>query len=258
VPELNAIALPAGTVRTIEDLAVRAWPARLVQSLHGWRLAFGDGLTRRINSVQAVEWDDRAALAEAVEQVERFYALRTLPARFRITAVSRPGDLDACLAARGYEVEAPTDVLVAKAALLRRGSTRHPVTTAPTPSPDWAKCWLASGARDEAAKRRALLARLPEATVFALARTQEEPMGIGLAVIEREWAGIFAMQTAAPYRGQGVARALLDALIARAGAAGANRLYLQVEQDNAVAQRLYLRAGFGFAYSYHYRTRWTA
>jgi GNAT superfamily N-acetyltransferase len=149
-------------------------------------------------------------------------------------------------------------VLVAKAALLRPGSTRHPVTTAQTPSPDWAKCWLASGARDEAAKRRALLARLPEATVFALARTQEEPMGIGLAVIEREWAGIFAMQTAAPYRGQGVARALLDALIARAGAAGANRLYLQVEQDNAVAQRLYLRAGFGFAYSYHYRTRWTA
>ncbi|MGH6904481.1 MAG: GNAT family N-acetyltransferase [Geminicoccaceae bacterium] len=63
------------------------------------------------------------------------------------------------------------------------------------------------------------------------------------------------MQTAAPYRGQGVARAVLDALITHAGAAGAHRLYLQVEQDNAVAQRLYLRAGFSFAYGYHYRTR---
>ena len=177
------------------------------------------------------------------------------PARFRLTAVSRPQDLDACLAAPGYEVEAPTDVLVAKAAPLRRGSTSHPVTIAPMPSPDWTKCWLASGARDEAAKRRALLARLPAATVFALARTRDEPVGIGFAVIERGWAGIFAMQTAAPYRGQGVARAVLDALIARARAAGANRLYLQVEQDNAVAQRLYRGAGFSFAYGYHYRTR---
>jgi ribosomal protein S18 acetylase RimI-like enzyme len=41
----------------------------------------------------------------------------------------------------------------------------------------------------------------------------------------------------------------------RAGRGGANRLYVQVEQDNAVAQRLYRRAGFGFAYRYHYRTR---
>jgi N-acetylglutamate synthase len=256
VTELNAIALPAGTVRTIEDLAVRAWPARLVQPLHGWRLAFGDGLTRRINSVQAVEWVDRTPLGEAVEGVERFYAGRALPARFRITAVSRPPDLDACLAARGYEVEAPTDVLIANATPMRRGSTGPPVTTAPTPPPDWKTCWLASGAQGEAAKRRALLARLPEGTVFALARIQEEPVGIGLAVIEREWAGISAMQTAAPYRGRGVARAVLDALIARAGAAGANRLYLQVEQDNAVAQRLYRGAGFSFAYGYHYRTRW--
>ncbi len=77
-------------------------------------------------------------------------------------------------------------------------------------------------------------------------------------MVERGWAGIFAMQTAERFRGQGVAGAVLDALIAETTAMGANRLYLQVEQDNAVAQQLYRRAGFSFAYSYHYRTRRTA
>jgi GNAT superfamily N-acetyltransferase len=33
------------------------------------------------------------------------------------------------------------------------------------------------------------------------------------------------------------------------------RLYLQVEQGNTAARELYTRAGFSYAYSYHYRLR---
>ena len=40
----------------------------------------------------------------------------------------------------------------------------------------------------------------------------------------------------------------------RAVAECARRFYIQVEQDNDPAQRLYRGAGFAFAYSYHYRT----
>jgi N-acetylglutamate synthase len=136
MPRLNAIALPSSTVRAIEDLAMRAWPARSVQHLYGWRLAFSDGLTRRINSVQAVEWDDCAELEEAIPLVERFYAERGLPARFRVTAMSRPKELDSHLAGRRYEIEAPTDVLVADAAPPRSGA-RHAVAIAEAVPPDW-------------------------------------------------------------------------------------------------------------------------
>ena len=251
-------ALPQDTVRAIEDLAMRAWPARLVRALHGWRLAFGDGLSRRINSVQAVDWDDRAPLEEAIHQAERFYLDRGLPPRFRVTAVSCPAGLDAHLAGRGYEIEAPTEVLIAAAARPRPGTARHPVTIAEDVPPDWRELWLATARADEATKRQALLARLPSGTIFALAQTELAPSGIGLAVLEPDWAGIFAMHTAERFRGQGVAGAVLDALIARAAAMGARRFYLQVEQDNGPAQRLYRRAGFTFAYSYHYRTSWTA
>jgi N-acetylglutamate synthase len=254
VPRLNVLALPPEVARTIEDLAMRAWPARLVRPLHGWRLAFGDGLTRRINSVQAVEWDGGAGLEEAIRQVERFYAEHGLPPRFRVTAVSRPEGLDSCLAGRGYEIEAPTDVLVAAAAPSRFASTRHTVTIAKAAPPDWRELWLAQGGEDERSRRQALLGRLPPGAIFALAHTDSRSSGIGLAVVEHDWAGIFAMCTARRFRGQGVARAVLDALMGQAAASGTGRFYIQVEQDNDPAQRLYRGAGFAFAYSYHYRT----
>jgi ribosomal protein S18 acetylase RimI-like enzyme len=257
-PQINAIAVPSEVARAIEGLAMRAWPARLVQPLHGWRLAFGDGLTRRINSVQAIAWDDRAELQEAVRQAERGYAGRGLPTRFRMTAVSRPKELDAFLAGRGYEIEPPSDVLVAEPAQRKRRATRHPVTIAKDAPPGWRELWLAQGGPDEAAGRRGLLGRLPSGTIFALAQTASKPSGIGLAVIEQDWAGIFTMHTAERWRGQGVATAVLDALMAQAAVIGARRLYLQVEQDNVRAQRLYRQAGFTFAYRYHYRTSRTA
>ena len=203
MPRLNGLAVPSETARAIDDLAMRAWPARLVQSLHGWRLAFGDGFTRRINSVQAVEWDDRAELEEAIRQVERFYAERGLPPRFRVTAVSRPEGLDSYLAKRGYAIEAPTDVLVAAATRSRSVSTCHTVTIAKEAPPEWRELWLAQGGEDETSRRQALLARLPPGAIFALAHTGSSSSGIGLAVIERDWAGIFAMYTDARLRGQG-------------------------------------------------------
>lgn len=249
---LDAITLSADTVRQIETLAMRAWPARVVRPLHGWRLAFTDGMTRRINSVQACDWDGGDILEQAIEEVERFYAQHGLPARFRLIALSRPEGLDAHLAARGYQVEAPTDVMVADA--VPGSSTGHEIVLAPVPPDDWLALWLASLSLDEAANRRALLGRLPPGAVFALARSEAEAAGIAFAVVEAGWAGIFAMQTAARSRGQGIAAALLGRLAARVNEMGAGRLYLQVEQDNPAAQRLYQRAGFTFGYSYHYRT----
>jgi ribosomal protein S18 acetylase RimI-like enzyme len=54
-------------------------------------------------------------------------------------------------------------------------------------------------------------------------------------------------------RRRGVAQSLLRTLAGWAGEQGAERLYLQVERDNAPARRLYDRLGFTEAYRYHYR-----
>jgi ribosomal protein S18 acetylase RimI-like enzyme len=253
---LNDIQVPVALTEQIEQLAMRAWPAAVVEPLGGWRLAFTDGLTtRRINSVQARHWQDGIALDAALERVESFYTARNLPARFRLTARSRPEGLDAWLAARGYQVEAPTDVMVADLGATEIGSTDHEVLLAPEPPAGWTRLWLASAAQDHATARRALLERMPSGTLFGLIRIGGAGAALGLLVLEGRWGGLFGMRTEPHFRRRGLGTALLGAFAREAIAQGAERLYLQVEQNNLPALALYRRTGFTLAYTYHYRAR---
>ena len=77
-------------------------------------------------------------------------------------------------------------------------------------------------------------------------------MGVGLAVCEHGWAGLFCMATDPRLRRRGIARAVLHEL-ARWSRRRAGRLYLQVERENAPAQALYADAGFVRSHGYHYR-----
>jgi GNAT superfamily N-acetyltransferase len=47
------------------------------------------------------------------------------------------------------------------------------------------------------------------------------------------------------FRGQGIGRQLMDAVVAEAGNRKCSRITLEVRQDNVVAQRLYRELGFG-------------
>jgi ribosomal protein S18 acetylase RimI-like enzyme len=61
------------------------------------------------------------------------------------------------------------------------------------------------------------------------------------------------MRTEVPFRRRGLARAVIRRLAAWARNAGAKRIYLQVEDDNAAAQALYRPFGAALAYRYWYR-----
>ena len=78
-------------------------------------------------------------------------------------------------------------------------------------------------------------------------------VGVGFAVLERGWVGVFGMATEASQRRTGVGGSLLGALAAAAHARGARHLYLQVEVENAPAQALYRSLGFTRSHGYHYR-----
>ena len=78
-------------------------------------------------------------------------------------------------------------------------------------------------------------------------------LACGQTAVESELVGLYDVFTAPEVRGQGLARRLCSALLARAGAAGASMAYLQVDADNAPARAIYQRLGFDDAYSYHYR-----
>lgn len=77
-----------------------------------------------------------------------------------------------------------------------------------------------------------------------LAWDEGSPVGIGGGYVADDgWLQIVAMWTEPGRRGHGVGRAVLESLVAWAGARGL-QVRLDVEADNAGARRAYERAGF--------------
>jgi len=76
-----------------------------------------------------------------------------------------------------------------------------------------------------------------------LAIQQDEPLGFALGRVQADQAEILTIAVRPGARGQGVGRALLNALLAEAAKRGAMDLFLEVAEPNLAARALYARAG---------------
>jgi len=246
-------------IAALEAAAFRAWPAAETSTWRGWVLRATEGVTRRANSVW-VAGPCGPELDAGIDVVESFYRARNLPAAFQISAARETPALEARLAARGYRQEGVVDVQSAPVG----GVVQSRREVAPEISlevrrevtEDWFDISARQGRyRDVAPTYRALLERIGDRGRYALARIDGTPAAVALLVHDRESeaAGVFAMQTLAPFRRRGLAKALLGAVATEAAERGLGTLYLQVEIDNAAARSLYGRCGFRSHHRYHYR-----
>ena len=80
--------------------------------------------------------------------------------------------------------------------------------------------------------------------VFALAMVNQAPVGLILMRAIAGEAEVLTLAVEPAHRRRGVARALLDAGLVQATAAGAETAFLEVAADNAAAIALYRAAGF--------------
>ena len=80
---------------------------------------------------------------------------------------------------------------------------------------------------------------LPQAGVVA--EVDGEVVACGLVKLEADHAGLFAVNTAEGFRGRGLGRAVVSALLAEAKRRGARVAYLQVTTSNGPALALYRR-----------------
>jgi N-acetylglutamate synthase len=242
-------------IRLLEDIGADAWPPATTAWLEGWRLGLDGGVTRRANSVLPNAARPVGDVDALIREVERRYRAHGLPPCFKLTAAAEPADLDHRLERRKYRSEGHSLVLVADARQIARPpDPQIAVALDDAPSEAWLDlCWPATQYGAERPVRQAIVERLRAPRVFGIASRASVPGGAALAVEGRGWAGITAVHTLPEQRRQGIARALLRALAGWAGDQGIERLYLQVERDNAPAQRLYEGLGFTEAYHYHYR-----
>ncbi len=245
----------ATDILALDRVAACAWPAPENTPLDGWLLRFGDGVSRRANSCAPFTLTpDAAPLEDRIQAVEAFYQSRDLPPRFQISRAALPDGLDKVLAARGYAIEAPVNILVAPCANVAASTPLDgTITVDDTPPDGWWPFYI------DAFNRNAgeIIAGASDTVGFATAHGADGIDTIGIGVIGGGWLGIFGMFTHEARRGQGLAQRLMATLADWALARDAHGIYLQVEDHNDGARRLYERLGFKRVYGYHYRTLWT-
>jgi ribosomal protein S18 acetylase RimI-like enzyme len=240
----------------VESLAARAWPASGYESIDGWVLRHTPSVLRRRSNSALPPIDGARRLQPILGSIIRFYRCRQLEPIIQVTPAEAHASLDAELRKRGWELRAPTDVMVASAKDVANLSCAADVSLAVDSQPDlvWLDAWRAIERRSDALETyRCVLARIQPRVGYATAAVGGTPVGVGFCVCERGWSGVFCMATAQAVRRRGIARAVLRTLAQWSARNGADRLYLQVECDNGPAQALYAGAGFSGSHTYHYR-----
>ncbi|MFD1503071.1 GNAT family N-acetyltransferase [Streptosporangium lutulentum] len=251
VPELVGLCR-VSKARQVERRAARVWPASNLEEHEGWLLRHTPGVKRK-------RWNSALPplhRATGVDRVEEFYRERETPLRVQVSPAEHHRDLDALLAARGYRIEGETSVLTASTGEVIAATAPAATVETVTDRGEWPRIFAdLDDHLDSAAVGGTVLPHTVEPAALLTVSDGGRVAGMALFVADEGWAGIFSMATRPEYRRRGVATALLGAGARWAAEQGAERLYLQVEQDNKTARRLYARVGFVRSHTYHYRTR---
>lgn len=251
----NAREATRADARRIEERALNASGAFQSLVYDGWLLGYRAGPTKRLRCVNAL-YPSTLPLEEKIAYCIAFYEAARLPPLFRMLPFSRPPRLDRWLERDGWARFERT--LVLKLALAPATEpTASGATAAIVDATQWQP--LAApllGVDAEALPRlveRAQSYPLPHAG--AVVRRDGEVVACGLVKVEGDHAGLFALATAPAWRGRGLGRSVVAALLAEARRRGAVSAYLQVTADNAPALALYRRFGFWVSHEYWYRAR---
>ena len=228
------------TIRILERLHVRAWPAAETARIDGWLWRSSGGGSQRANSVSTIDFTGRDAAA-AMDEAERRYRAKSAPARFHTFALTQPANLLALLAARGYE---PGEATVTMAAIAAPAAPSPDVTVTDQPTLGWLDVYLDAITENRRAANREILRRVPDPRGFFTVWRDGRAISSALCVAHGAHAVAECVATRTDARGQRGAEAAMRALMAWAASLGAHTVGLQVVEANAAAIALYRRLGF--------------
>lgn len=246
---------PSMDITEIEEIASRAWPAKHTKQLGGWLLRATDGVTRRANSVLPIQSPGTKDLEKAMDVVQQFYQSFQLPVRFQMTLASHPKKLDAFLESSGLIIDMQVKVLTAPLDRIFLQEPEIGIVVFGAPWKDWYSTYVNAAGFDKKSmiERQEIIERISSKKAFAAAIMGDMVVGVGLGVKEGSWLGLFSLVTEEKYRRQRVASTITQSLVNWGLTQGATHAYLQVEEKNEPARKLYYGLGFEDAYSYWYR-----
>ena len=242
----------------LERVAAAHWRGTEEEWLSDWLLRAAGGFTGRANSALPLG-DPGLPLDEALAVVTRWYRERGLPP---MIAVPVPLDddasreLDEQLTRRSWPTRpGPAFFMVADLPLAIPASEiagGREVVVSPEPDDAWAARYHYRGQDHLPPVARQVLTSARE-QAFVSIREGDAVLAIARLSIADGWAGLTAVEVHPGHRRQGFGVVVTAAACLLAGQRGVQRVFLQVEVDNAPAQAMYQRLGFRYSHRYHYR-----
>jgi N-acetylglutamate synthase len=240
-------------ISVFERMSALHWQGLEQESVGDWLLRAAGGFTGRANS--ALPLGDPGLPAErAVAEVEAWYRRRGLPPMIVIARGLRTGPtaLDDLLVRCGWSApRIPVIVMTARSETVAGYQRDVGMTLAAEPDEEWLKLYHFMG-QPLPPNAVPVLMSAP-AQVFASVRRNGRTVATGRLSLAGGWGGITAIDVEPGWRRAGLATAVTANLAALALARGAERIFLQVEEENVAARALYYRCGFTGHHRYHYR-----
>jgi N-acetylglutamate synthase len=243
------------TPQAIEELSMNAWPALQTMLYDGWVLRYSKGYTKRANSINPI-YPSTLSINKKIEKCEAQFRSLGINVVYKLTAYTRPENLDRLLEEKGYERKDETIVKVIE--LL---DFQEPVMKDVEIRNILTKQWLDAFCQllKVSEKNRLILQDMiniiiPEKYLLLL-RQNGKIIGCGMGVIEDGFAGIYEIIIDTELRRKGYGRQLMLNMLKYAYERGARKAYLQVVAANIPAVRLYESLGFKEAYRYWYRIK---
>jgi len=242
------------TVRRLEALGFRAWPAASIQYDGSWQIRLTAGHpSKRLNSVNPLDPSDHRDIETRVEKAAQRFRAYGRPLVFRQSPLAPP-QLDAYFDAHGWRRFDETRVMMAdiRHLDLDDGLDHLPIREIGR----YVDAAILVHDRDPALRpglTEVLSSIRPESGFFIIEEPETGPVATALCVHDNDMAGVFELATRTGRRREGYGRQVVVTALRWARIRGAERAWLQVEADNRAAVALYEGFGFQDIYRYDYR-----
>ena len=218
-------------------------------------LRLSNGYTNRANSANPL-YSDKNDFVDLIVYAEQFYKAHRQPCVFKILQTERYDELDKLLERKDYEKITPTTVMKCNLRNFADDNADR-ISIHRGFSDDWFEPFITINEIKEVHVQtaRKMLDLVSVDTIVASVRIDDETVACGYGAIENGHVGFFDIVVGSDNRGRGLGRFLMNGIIREAKRRGATAGYLQVTDNNDIAQNLYGSLGFKPYYKYWYRKK---